>query len=493
MEERHQPPLEERRHPHQSTPLEDRGSAAERSRSAIAATHPLTFRQVLDLVLTSEDYESALTAVARLSLPNFGSWSIVDVIERPDTMRRLAIIHPDPNKQELARGLPDGWPPETEDPIGAPVAMRTREPYIANDVPDDMLRRVARNDDNLRLLRELGIGSYLVVPLILGGEVLGAVTFVSDTGGHRYSEDDLSEAEELAALIALVIHNARLHRDTRKARDRAQRVAEEAQRQRRDLENVMEVQSRLVRGFSHDLKNPLGAALGHADLLTNGLKGDLTPEQLASMERISSNIHSSLDLIDDLVAYASRKMETLDIHPGPTDLRAVGQRIAEEYRAQVEGAGIELHVDLPEDLPLIWSDRIRIRQVLGNLLSNAVKYTAEGHVRVHAEVCQSGATPDGGEAIALHVTDTGHGIAVEKQELLFKEFARLEPSETTGVGLGLAISRSISHALGGEITVRSASGEGSTFTLWLPLLPVREGDGGQLTGQVGTGSPDPEH
>lgn len=133
----------------------------------------------------SEDYESALRSVARLSLPNFGAWSIVDVIERPDSMRRLAIIHPDPAKQELARALPSGWPPETEDPIGAPVAMRTRETYVIEEVTDEMLVEFARNEENLRALRELGMGSFVVVPLIVGDDVLGAVTFVSDSARVR--------------------------------------------------------------------------------------------------------------------------------------------------------------------------------------------------------------------------------------------------------------------------------------------------------------------
>jgi signal transduction histidine kinase len=441
-----------------------------------STNYPMTFRELLDLVLTSQDFESALKAVARLSLPNFGAWSIVDVIEPSGTKRRLAIIHPDPDKQEVLRTLPSGWPPETEDPIGAPVVMRTREPHVVREVTDEMLVTFARNEENLRALRELGIGSYLVMPLLVGDEILGAVTFVSDTAGYRYTEANLAEAEELAALIALVIHNARQQRDTRRARDHAQRAAEESRRQRQDLEHVMEVQARLVRGFSHDLKNPLGAARGHADLLVTGVKGDLAPDQRESVERIRSNIEASLALIEDLVSYASKGLAKLDIQPAATDIRQIGRDIAGEYRAQVEAAGLDLQLDLPEDIPLIWSDRIRIRQVLGNLLSNAVKYTAEGSVGLRAEVHHNGATPDGGEAIAIRVSDTGSGIPAEKQSLLFQEFARLDPTATAGVGLGLAISRTIAHALAGEITVESTEGEGSTFTLWLPLLPVRDED-----------------
>lgn len=438
--------------------------------------YPVTFRELLDLVLTSQDFESALTAVARLSLPNFGAWSIVDVIEPPGTMRRLAIIHPDPARQEVARALPSGWPPGTEDPIGAPVVMRTREPHVVREVTDEMLVKFARNEANLRALRELGIGSFLVMPLLVGDEILGAVTFVSDTAGYPYTEADLAEAEELAALIALVIHNARQQRDTRWARDRAQHAAEESRRQQQDLEHVMEVQTRLVRGFSHDLKNPLGAARGYADLLATGVKGELAPEQRESVERIRSNIEASLDLIEDLVSYASRKMEKLDIRPSPTDIQQVVREISEEYRAQVEAAGLTLEVDLETDIPLISSDRIRIRQILGNLLSNAVKYTEQGTIGMRAEVHQNGATPDGGKSVAIRISDTGSGIPADKRSLLFQEFARLDPTATAGVGLGLAISRTIAHALDGEVTVESTEGAGSTFTLWLPLRYVRAED-----------------
>ena len=439
--------------------------------------HGLTFRRLLDLLRSSADYESALSAVAHLALPTFGEWSIVDVVERPEVMRRVAIIHPDPAKQELVRALPAGWPPATEDPIGAPVVMRTRELHVVHQVTDEMLADLARNEENRRVLRQLGMGSFVVAPLVVGDAVLGAVTFVSGTTGRQYTEADLGEARELAALIALVVHNARLHRDANWARSRAQRTAEEATRQQRDLERVMDVQSRLVRGFSHDLKNPLGAALGYAHLLQTGIKGDLTAEQQASVERISASISSSLALIDDLVAYASRKMQKLDIQPGPTDVGQIVRQIAEEYEGQVQAAGLELSIEVAGEIPIIQSDRIRIRQVLGNLLSNAVKFTAGGRITVGAEVRQNDAVSNSGNAVALRVSDTGHGIPAEKQHMLFQEFARLEPTATAGVGLGLAISRSIARALGGDITVDSVQGQGSTFTLWVPLIPVREADG----------------
>lgn len=463
-------------HDQHPAPVVTGGGKAAVALDDASAVRPVSLHALLDLVLSSLDYESALTAVAKLSLPQFGAWSIVDVVERADSMRRLAIIHPDPGKQELARALPSCWPPETEDPIGAPVVMRTRSPHVVDDVNDEMLVKFARSPGNLAALRELGIRSYVVWPLIAQGEVLGAVTFVNDQPGYKYTDHDLAEAEEMAALIALVIHNAKLHRDTGRARERADRAAEQARQQQRDLERVMEIQSRLVRGFSHDVKNPLGAAMGYADLLNSGLKGGLTPEQMASTQRICSSLQTAFDLIEDLVAYASRKMEKLDIRPVVTDVRELVQEISDEYRAQVEGAGLALEVDVSAEVPLIWTDRIRIRQILGNLMSNAVKYTDAGSVRVSAEIRPNPRSADGKDSVALHVSDTGRGIPPDKQDLLFQEFARLEPATTAGAGLGLAISLSIATALGGDITVESTQGQGSTFTLWLPLLTAREED-----------------
>src|SRR5690606_8097168 len=138
-----------------------------------AMLHGLTFRRLLDLLRSSADYESALAAVAHLALPTFGEWSIVDVVERPEAMRRVAIIHPDPAKQELVRALPAGWPPATEDPIGAPVVMRTRELHVVHEVTDEMLAELARNEENRRVLRQLGMGSFVVAPLLVGDAVLG--------------------------------------------------------------------------------------------------------------------------------------------------------------------------------------------------------------------------------------------------------------------------------------------------------------------------------
>jgi signal transduction histidine kinase len=428
-----------------------------------------TLREPIRKLMLSLDYEATLRALAEIALPDVGAWSIVDLLEPSGEIRRLAIVHSDPRMERLARSLQDGWPPAKEDPLGVPVVVRTGEPQIIPEISDVMLVQVAKSEENLATLRQLGIGSMLVVPLVGRDGVLGAITFVSSIQGHQYGERDLARAEELASLCALTVDHARL----RQASDDARRVADEtaagAMRQKRDLEQILEIQARLVRGFSHDVKNPLGAAQGYAHLLEAGVIDDLTPRQRNSVVRIRSSITAAIQLIDDLVEYARNKTGKFDIRSEPVDIGALVEEIAGEYRAQVEAKGLKLDVKVEEGLPTLSSDRIRIRQILGNLLSNAVKYTASGSITLQVERRPLEAGADAAECIAASVVDTGTGISPEDHELVFKEFARLDPATTQGVGLGLSISQWIAEALGARITLTSAPGEGSDFTVWLPL------------------------
>src|SRR6185503_18075276 len=146
----------------------------------------------------------------------------------------------------------------------------------------------------------------------------------------------------------------------------------------------------------------------------------------------------------------------------------LAQEIAEEYRAQGEAKGLDVGCQLPTDFPLVWSDAARIRQILGNLLSNAIKYTPSGGIEIWLALSDDGAAGPGHWA-AIAVADTGPGIPEEKRRLVFEEFTRFEPEAAQGAGLGLAISERVAEALGGRITLESAPGEGSTFTLWLPV------------------------
>ena len=251
------------------------------------------------------------------------------------------------------------------------------------------------------------------------------------------------------------------------ATDISERKRLEAERER-----VIESRARLMRGFGHDVKNPLGAADGYLHLMT--VSDTLTPKQQEWVLKVRRSIRAALNLIEDLLELARAEAGEIAIERGTTDLRDVIPDAADEYRAQAAAAGLVLTMEVPETLPVIDSDARRIRQVIGNLLSNAVKYTERGRIIVRVREVEGGKAPGPGCWIAVDVADTGHGIPEAQQPLVFQEFRRLQNSgDEKGAGIGLAISRRIAQMLGGDITVESAVGQGSTFTLWLRCLPSR--------------------
>lgn len=305
--------------------------------------------------------------------------------------------------------------------------------------------------------------SALVVPLVSGDERLGALVLLREVGQPRFQSSDVGKARILADLGSLAL--------------RKLFFLEEAERRRQEAERSVEARARLIRGISHDLKNPLGAIDGYAQLLESGVRGELTPEQLESVQRIRRAVGSTLSVIDDLVELSRAEAGQLEMERAPTRVDVVARESAEEHRAVAEAAGLTLQVEIPEELPTVNTDAEHVRRILGNLLSNATKYTPEGgQVTVRAEVRSGGPAQRPGRWLAITVSDTGPGIPEEVRERIFEEFYRLPTPEgrEEGAGLGLAISRRLARMLGGDVTLVSEVGRGSAFTLWLPLDAAEE-------------------
>jgi PAS domain S-box-containing protein len=236
-----------------------------------------------------------------------------------------------------------------------------------------------------------------------------------------------------------------------------------------ELSRITESRTGLIRGFTHDIKNPLGAADGFLALLSEGIYGDLTDKQGGSIAKARRSIASALDLINHLLELARAESGQLELQRVETDVGAVASQITDAFRAQAEAKGLSLFLEPMPQLPQIESDPARVRQVLANLVSNAVKYTPSGgRVTVQTRPGSPGEGPGARESVAIEVADTGPGIEPESQRKLFQEFTRFDPKAASGAGIGLAISQRIANALGGAIRVESKPGTGSKFTLWLP-------------------------
>jgi PAS domain S-box-containing protein len=542
------------------------------------------------LLADSLDVETTLAAVARLSLPDLGSWCMVDLVEG-DHMRRLAIIHPDPHKQALAEQLLEGWPPMRDDPLGVPSAIRTRKIQVVFPVTDEMLVEAAHSPSNLELLRALEIGSFMTIPLLARGEILGAITYVSPKHEDSFTHEDRVLGEDLAARAAIAIDNSRLMRQAKRAQaaaeiseerfsriisiaaeaivsvDEAQRIVlfnegaehifgytreeilgqpltilvpqsargvheqhvrtfgespEVARRmgerrqiagRRKDgvefpaeasiskldvggervytvvlrdttearnavlaqealllaVTQAMEARTRLLRGVTHDVKNPLGAADGYAQLLEMELEGTLLPEQEKWVAGVRRGIGGALALITDLLDLSLAESGGLPVTREPVDLRLLAMEALEEHRGAAEAAGHVLG-RLGEGRVPVHTDPARVRQVLGNLLTNAIKYTpAPGRITLRVERGAERGARGFGDWVAAHVSDSGPGIPPGERESIFGEFHRLHSAQqATGHGLGLAISRLVARLLDGDLTVSGEPGEGATFSLWLP-------------------------
>ena len=241
----------------------------------------------------------------------------------------------------------------------------------------------------------------------------------------------------------------------------AERARDASEERQREITKVTESRTRLIRGFTHDVKNPLGAADGYLALMEDGVIGTLDPAQRDTVARVRRSIHTALTLIGQLLDLARAEAGQLDLQRLPTQVEELAREIAEEYRAQAEAKRQELHLAVAGEVPSIVSDPLRVAQIIANLVSNAVKYTPAGG-RIALAIHHADAW------VVLTVEDDGAGIPADRLPLLFEEFTRFDPGAAKGSGIGLAISRRVARMLGGDIAVDSVVGRGSRFTLTLP-------------------------
>jgi len=405
----------------------------------------------------SLDYETVLERVAGLSLPHLGSWSIVDLTEQDGSVTRLAVIHPDPDNQVIARELKAGWPPRRDDPIGISAVARTGEPELVEDVTDELLTEVARNDENLERLRALGIRSVLTVPMQARGNILGAITFIASDGERQYTAEDLSLAEDLAHRCAFAIDNARLHR--------AASNAAQAELERMRAEVANQVKSEFLATASHEMRTPLNAISGYVELLAMEVAGPLTKRQRDFVGAIDRSGEQLLSVVEDMLNFVRISSERVQYNTTDFFLRRVVSDIADTYGPALEDAGLTLEVECPPGLQAR-ADPPKVWQILLNLLSNSRKFTEGGGV-----VRIGCSAPDNGERVQIEVQDSGCGIPEEKLEAIFEPFVQGDSGlarSAEGLGLGLAISRHLARGMEGDLTVESSAKEGCTFVLALP-------------------------
>jgi PAS domain S-box len=243
-----------------------------------------------EVLSSSLDYEKTLADLAHLIVPHFADWCAISMTDETGRPKQLAVAHVDPAKVKWASDLNSKYPPDDNASTGVAEVIRTGKPEIYPEIPQELLEAGAVDAEHLQIIRELGLRSAMVVPLTTAERTLGAITIVSAESGRRYTDADLSFAMELARRAALAVDNAQHHNAELEARHAAEAA------------NAAKTQFLAV--MSHELRTPLNAIGGYAELLLLGIRGPLTADQTADLERIQRSQHNLLSLINDILNYA---------------------------------------------------------------------------------------------------------------------------------------------------------------------------------------------
>jgi signal transduction histidine kinase len=302
------------------------------------------------------------------------------------------------------------------------------------------------------------------VPLALFGETFGALV-IGYRRPYALAPRDTRLALTLAGHAAVAISNARLHGAL------AQRTRE-LERANEELRWTTEAKDRFFASMSHELRTPLNSILGYQSLLLEGVVGEVPAPARSFLERAHRSTRTLLNLVNDVLDLSKLQAGKLELVVVPARMRAIVEEALATIEPLAAARRIAVEVEPWPPLPAVHTDADRVRQILINLLSNAVKFTDEGRVTVSAGAAEGAAAgvEAAGGWVELRVADTGPGIAPENQERIFHEFEQIVGATARGgTGLGLPISRKLARLLGGDLTVESELGRGSTFILRLPL------------------------
>ena len=422
------------------------------ARSAVSASDRAHFlsRTSRELAMSVDDNTTRDT-LRRLTLPRPGSWCIVDVVESDGTTHRLPIVHPDPEKQELARRLQSLWPEVRPERRGVVMALRAARPRPISDESAAALLLAAHGEENIRILREIGFGSMLIVPLITRARVQGGMTFVTREGDPPFTADEIALALDVAARCTMALENARLCREA----DALRLVAELANKSKGEF----------LGNMSHELRTPLNAIAGFVELLDMGIQGPVTAEQRMALARVKNNQQHLLTLIAEMLHFVGIERGYMEYRNTPIPMTQALAEVATMLSVTVAQRGLVIVPPPPDAGAVVWGDADRVRQIIVNLVTNAVKYGGEpgGTIELTTHVR--------GEHVLTRITDTGAGIPGDKLESIFEPYVQLTAGlleRRGGIGLGLPISRDLARGMDGDLTVESSIGEGTCFTLTLP-------------------------
>ena len=247
--------------------------------------------------------------------------------------------------------------------------------------------------------------------------------------------------------------------------DVTERVAreEELRQALQRAEVASQAKSDFLASMSHELRTPLSAIVGYMDLMTTEIIGPIDALQKNYLGRVKAAAVHLISIIEEILTFSRVAAGRESVHPETLDVCALARDVEDLFEPQAQHKQLELRVRTPASRVMLWTDATKLRQILINLVGNAMKFTTEGSVSLDVSVED--------ERVLFAVVDTGPGVPAADLERIFQPFTQLDQSlrrEKGGTGLGLPVSRKLAELLGGELSVESVPGRGTTFTLWLP-------------------------
>ncbi len=393
----------------------------------------------------SLDFEQTLATVAQLVVRDFADWCLVELVGEHEHIPRLKMACADPANAALCTRF-EQVPIDRNRPYLVREVIEKKQSLLIEHVTSEHLEAVAQNPEHLQVLRSINPTSLMALPLLIRGQLLGVIAFVSSTPSRTYRPRDLRLAEALADRAALAIQNARLYRAS---------------------VHATQLRDQVLGVVAHDLRNPLAAILLQANALKRrGPEPERRSQQRSEgIERAARRMNR---LIQDLLDVARMESGQLTLTRTRLSARELIVGAADMQRPLASASSLELGVDATRDVPDVWGDRDRLLQVFANLIGNAIRFTgAGGRITV-------GATSRDHDVV-FWVADTGSGIASENLPRVFDRFWQATRSGREGAGLGLPITKGIVEAHGGRIWVESTPNRGTTFSFTIPEATPEQG------------------
>jgi PAS domain S-box-containing protein len=391
------------------------------------------------LLGSSLEYERTLETIAKMAVRDLADICLIDIVEGAGNVARLKVKSRDSSLIPVCN-LFMRIPLEDRDPpLWLQMVRQDKRPAVGN-ITQEMLELVFQDESDLRVVREAGLQSGMVIPLLRDGNIIAAILLISCSSSRIYGTADLYIAEELARRAAASIENARLYFLARRAI--------------KSREEVLAV-------VSHDLKNPVTVIGLVAKMLRQS--GELETAQLAEYsKKIERAVDKMLQLISQILDSSKIENGTFSVALQATTLKDIILPTIDGMKplADAKQQSIECHIE--PSLPEVAADGPRVEQVLSNLLSNAIKFSCRGGKIVVSAQEQA-------HTVVVCVSDDGPGIAPENLAKVFDRYWQATETKHAGLGLGLAIAKGIVEAHGGKLWVDSELGKGSSFSFTLPF------------------------